>query len=121
MTEQPNAQAIVAPKKANTPPLTIGQAAAVFGVSTMAIFVWRRGTTTREPLPTCHNEEDSRFPRFKVSDLRRYAKAYGLKFAREPQDVVDTWHHVKPGPKPKSVVSTKTNKASKATKKKPKH
>jgi len=99
--------------------LTIAQVAAAFGVSQMAIFYWRKGTTTRDPLPEIP-DNDSRFPRFAVADLKKHAKKYGLELKHDPVDVVANWELYQPPKKQAKSAPTKS-KSSASAKKKPRH
>jgi hypothetical protein len=112
-------------EKTKLPTLTVAQTAAVFGVSTMTVFNWRKGTATRDPLKVCTDPEKTWFPRFRVTELQRYAKKHKLEFARQPEDVLATWEHKTPGRQPKVVIAVKARdnvkKSSKAVKKKTKH
>jgi hypothetical protein len=59
--------------------LTINQVAAAFGVSTMTLYLWRRGTPTKEPLP-CTEVEGKGAVRvgFRLPAIRAWAKRHRL-------------------------------------------
>lgn len=110
--------------------LSLRQVAAVFDVTVVTVQTWRAGTVKkRGTLNTCTDVNETRFPRFLALTVLRYAARYNIPVVRQPQDVVNGWEHVKPGPKPKTsttVLSAQERrlgikKTSKAVKKKPKH
>lgn len=114
-------EAVVKPKRVTTPALTIAQVAAVFGKSTMAVFNWRRGTSTREALQPI--DETARNPLFRPSVLLKYAKTYGLEIVRDPTEVVAKWDSIvasSAGMKKAKAKRVKA-KSSKAADKKSKH
>lgn len=110
---------------ANTKParglkMTLKQVAEVFDVSVVTVQTWRFGQLkSRQPLNPVPS--DTRFVHFLASTVLAYAKRYDIPVIRSPQDVVDNWHVVKPGPKPKASATVLPSKTSKSAKKKPKH
>lgn len=100
--------------KINTP-----QAAAVFGVTTMTLANWRKGSPQRTKLPTTTPPAGSN-PNsvwYKVSDLKAWSKKNGIDMGGV--DHLEPVVPAKPGPKPRKVEAapaavTKASKPKKA-------
>lgn len=54
----------------------------MFGVKPMTIFLWRRGTPTRTPMPFhSHPKGDRHLVTFKPAEIKKWAKANGVSLA----------------------------------------
>ena len=71
----------------STKTLSNKQTMAAFGVSHVTLFNWRRGTATRDPLP-CHKAPEGAAVEFKPTELKKYAKRYGLEFKIQPEAIL---------------------------------
>lgn len=101
--------------------LTSAQAQAVLGCSHMALLAWRKGSTKRDPLPVAKQKPSDTKTRilFNVSDLKRWAKKYGIELLQDPDKLADESSSdvKKPGPKvpaKKATVAAKKVVAKKA-------
>lgn len=92
--------------------LTIKQAAEAFGVTVMTIFMWRKGTATRKPLPVEVDNPDAIKPRVfvPVASARAWARNHNLVF--DPSGVLNHGSATKPGPKP---LATKARRSRRGT------
>lgn len=90
--------------------LTIKQAAEAFGVTVMTIFMWRKGTPTRTPLPVEIDNPDAIKPRVfvPVTSARKWAANHNLVF--DPSGVIQHGMATKPGPKPKMSKARRSRK-----------
>jgi hypothetical protein len=89
--------------------LTNRQVIAGFRVSDITIFNWRKGTATKDPLPS--SNEDGTRVLYKPTEVKRWAKAHGLAFDLEAALQVKAGV---PGPKAKVAAKVPPRKASKA-------
>ncbi len=89
--------------------ITIKDTMQVFGVSHMALFLWRRGTPTKTALPTV-KIEGSREVRFAPPVLKRWAREHDVPILVNPASFVGG-ARPKPGPKAKKVAAKKVGKA----------
>lgn len=78
--------------------LNTKQVMALFGVSHVTTYSWRQGSATRDALPTAPTK--GRDVRFKLGDLKAWARKHHVQMVRKPEDVLKT-PSVKPGPKRK--------------------
>lgn len=85
------------PKKA----ITTKDAMKVFGVSHMALFLWRAGTATKTPLPVVQ-EEGSRNVFYMPGVIKSWAKANDVAILVDPNSFVGL-ERPKPGPKIKTA------------------
>ena len=83
--------------------LTTKQVMAGFNTSDMTVYTWRKGTTTRDPLPCT---VDGRKVTFKDTDMKAWAKKYNLTFSLEAALKV-AGAAVPTGPKPKTAIAAK--------------
>lgn len=89
--------------------LSTRQVMAGFNVSDMTVFTWRKGTSTRDPMPS---HADGRLVYFKEAEMLKYAKKHDLtwdsakaaKAASAP---------MKTGPKPAAVKAAPVKSAAK--------
>jgi hypothetical protein len=81
----------------------------VFGVSHMALYLWRQGTPTKTALPTVEIE-GSREVRFAPPVLKRWAKENDVAILVDPSTFVGG-KATKPGPKTTKVAAKKATKA----------
>jgi len=88
----------MATKKQPQPRFTTRQVMAGFKVSDMTVFTWRKGTTTRDPLPV---EQDGRNVYFPEKSTLAWAKKYDLPFDKSNAEKVLAG--ATPGPKPVAV------------------
>jgi hypothetical protein len=82
--------------------LTITQAAQAFGVSTMTLHLWRKGTVTKEALP--HDIKmigNRRAVRISAARAEAWAKRNGVTFS--PERITGIAKVGKSGPIPKTV------------------
>lgn len=99
--------------------LTTKQVQTAFGVAHMTIYTWRKGTSTREPLPFEVDDPKAAKSRvsFKVAALKAWARKHKVDFVVDPQSLLDSDEvPVKPGPKIKAKVAKKQVHATKRTK-----
>lgn len=92
--------------------LNTKQVQVLAGVSHMAIYHWRQGTSTRDPLPTV----EGRTPRsvaFKPKDLKAWAKKHGVELKVDPVAVAAGTIKLK---MPAKAATKTAKKAAKATK-----
>lgn len=100
--------------KASThePRLTIKQACEAFGVTSMTLFMWRKGTPTRTPLPVEIDNKHAIKPRVfvPVASAKAWARNHGLIF--DPSGVMNRGVATKPGPKPRTGKSHRARKGA---------
>lgn len=96
---------------ANAPTLSIKQVQALARVSHMAVYHWRSGTSTRDPLPTVAGA-NARAVRVMPRDLKAWAKKYGIELQADPVAVAAGTVKLKI-----PAVAKKATKAVKAAKK----
>ena len=82
----------------------------LFGVSHMTIGAWRKGSTTRAPLPTVEIKGHPRLVGFKPSEVKTWAKKYGFMLSKDPALLLGS-AIAKPGPKAKASPVVKKAKA----------
>ena len=94
--------------------LTINQAAAAFGVTTMTIFSWRKGVAGREPLPVEIENPDATKPRVfvPIKEAKAWATKHSLEF--KPESIESKGRQTKPGPKAKPEQKHKTRRGLEA-------
>jgi predicted DNA-binding transcriptional regulator AlpA len=92
-----------------TPTLSIKQVMALAGVSHMAVFHWRAGSTKREALPTVA-VEGSRSVAFQPRVLKAWAKKHGVELKHDPVSVAT-------GEVALEIPAKEATKPTKATKK----
>ena len=85
--------------------LTVKNLMTLFGVSHMAIHNWRKGSETREPLPTVAVKDQPRAVAFLPANVKAWAKKHKVMMTCEPASLLGTESAVKPGPKTKTVVA----------------
>lgn len=84
------------------------QVCAVFGISNMTLWNWRKGTKTMAPLPEAKPRSGTQKPllRFNVASVLAWAKKHNVIIAKTPEQVLAGKAEVaaasKPGPKPRS-------------------
>lgn len=86
--------------------LNTAQACLVFGVSSMTLHNWRKGTQTLAPLPVIAKEAELGRIRYNPSVLKTWASKNKVIIARTPEEVLaagSTKSQGKPGPKPRQV------------------
>ena len=83
--------------------MTIKQACAAFGVSSMCLSHWRKGTATKEALPV---ETEGRNVFIGVAEAKKWAKAHGVDFAMDPAKAIEA------DGKPAKKTTTKRGKAT---------
>lgn len=93
-----------APKNA----ITTKDTMKVFGVSHMALFLWRQGTANKTPLPIVE-VEDSRSVYYMPKVLKSWAKENGVEILVDPNSFVGA-ERPKPGPKAKPAAKKKVAK-----------
>lgn len=86
-----------------THPLNAKQVRTAFGISQVTLYLWRKGTEKRTPLP-CKEIMQGGAARvgFKQADLEKWAKKHGVAI-KVPFDQViqqQALHAARPGPKP---------------------
>lgn len=82
-----------------------------FGVGHMTVYNWRQGSATRDPLPANVDEKTKRVT-FNKTDVKAWAKKYGLTFTEPTEKAAE----VKPGPKPKTDGKKEPKPATKQAK-----
>jgi len=85
-----------------THPLNAKQVRVAFGISPVTLFLWRKGTEKRAPLPckTVHLFGATRVG-FKQAELEKWAKKHGVEIKVPFAEVIQQQelHQAKPGPK----------------------
>lgn len=76
---------------------------AVFGVTSMTVHNWRKGSVTREPLPVDEKSLENGDVRFHPTITARWAKRNDVLMAKLIGDVTLAGF-TRPGPKPRSPV-----------------
>lgn len=79
--------------------LTTADLTTIFGVSHMTIHNWKKGTPTKDPLPTV--ETGTRNVLFPVAGIKRWAKVEGVAIVVDPDKLLAKPAQRKPGPKPR--------------------
>lgn len=69
--------------------LTSKDVMVLFGVSLMTTINWRKGSPTRDPLPSKELPGKVGSVGFACSDVRRFAKHYGLEMTAEPESFLN--------------------------------
>lgn len=71
--------------------ITTTQLTRAFGVTTMTLYLWRKGTATKTPLPFHLDDPKAAKPRvsFRASEVKRWAKQNGVAFAQSLDEVVE--------------------------------
>lgn len=96
--------------------LTTAQVKQIAGVSHMAIYHWRQGTSTRDPLPTVAGPTP-RNVAFKPQALKSWAKKHGVELKHDPVAVASGAVKLKPvKPAEKKAVKAAKPAAKKAAK-----
>lgn len=96
--------------KSSTQYLTIAQVAAMFAVSAVTVYHWRKGNSKVAPLPTAAAKKDNKTVRFLPSQVAAWAKKHKIAVV---QADVSKLAATKPGPKPRAVTSEPAKKATK--------
>lgn len=93
--------------------MTIRQACVAFGISAMNLSHWRKGTATKEALPS---ETDGRAVSIPVVSARKWAKAHGVEFVVDPDKAIADEANAPgaAGPKVKKATPAKKAAAKKA-------
>lgn len=85
-----------------THPLNAKQVRTAFGISPVTLFLWRKGTEKRAPLP-CKQVWQGAAARvgFKQAELEKWAKKHGVEIKVPFAEVIQQQelHQAKPGPK----------------------
>lgn len=97
---------------ANAQTLSLKQVQALAGVSHMAVYHWRTGSSTRDPLPTVTGA-NARAVRVMPRDLKSWAKKHGVSLSADPVAVAAGTVKLK---LPATAAKEATKKAAKATK-----
>ena len=84
--------------------LNSNQVAAMFGVSNMSVFNWRKGTKAMTPLPTAATKSTLSRPKvlFNLSAVLTWAKKHGVVVVTPPEELISKSAPTtanKPGPK----------------------
>lgn len=84
--------------------LTTPQVCAMFGVTSLTILNWRKGTPTRKPLPTAKpsKHEPPNAVRFDQSKVEAWAKRHDIEIIAQPAPEAGGR---KRGPKPRKPTS----------------
>lgn len=100
-----------------THPLNAKQVRTAFGISQVTLYLWRKGTEKRAPLP-CKEVVQGAAARvgFKQADLEKWAKKHAVAIKVPFAEVANAQalHQAKPGPKPATapVAAKKTQQSS---------
>ncbi len=80
--------------------LTTRDLEVVFGVTTMTVHNWRKGSATKEPLPVIKEDLEKGQVRFAPKITASWAKKNGVTMV-SPIDQAEPGLFTKPGPKPR--------------------